>query len=60
MRVETLLRICKVLKVTPDEVLTNDDNSHNSTLEEIIQKILDCPPKNIKTAAKLLQSISTQ
>ena len=54
MRVETLLRICKVLKITPDEVLSNDDYSHNTTFEEIIYRIQDCPPKNIKTAAKLL------
>ena len=53
MRVETLLRICKVLKVTPDQVLTQDDPIAVD-METILEELRACSPKDQDTAAQLL------
>ena len=54
MRVETLLRICGVLKIKPDEVLTNEETSHTAAFEEIMGRLQECPPKTKETATMLL------
>lgn len=53
MRVETLLRICKVLNITPNHVLTND-NPIDTDWELILAELKKCAPKDQDTAAKLL------
>ena len=52
MRVETLLRICKVLKITPDEILTSDTDLSS---EEILALLKSASSKNKKTALKILE-----
>ncbi len=53
MRVETLLKICKALRITPDEVLTVADEE--SAIEsEIAEKIAQCSRGEKQTALKLL------
>lgn len=53
MRVETLLRICRVLKITPDEILTS--NSDLSS-EEIFTLLESAPTKSKQTALKILEA----
>ena len=54
MRIETILRICNVLHITPDEILTEDNSSDYAKQEEILQLLNSCSPKNKETALKLL------
>ena len=53
MRVETLLRICKVLKITPDEILTSDTDLSS---EEILTLLNSASDKSKKTALKILEA----
>ncbi|MBQ8837298.1 MAG: helix-turn-helix transcriptional regulator [Clostridia bacterium] len=54
MRIETVLRICNVLHITPDEVLTKDSSSISAKQEELWQRLSACSPKDKETALQLL------
>lgn len=54
MRTETLLKICDVLHITPDEVLTEESSALSAREEEIISKLNACNPKDKETALNLL------
>jgi transcriptional regulator with XRE-family HTH domain len=54
MRVETILRICDALHITPDEILTADDNEMTAHQEEIMLRLNACSPKDKETALRLL------
>ncbi|MGM9601839.1 MAG: helix-turn-helix domain-containing protein [Faecousia sp.] len=54
MRTDTILRICKVLHITPDEVLTEESASTNAQQEELWQRLNACNPKDKETALQLL------
>ncbi len=54
MRTETILRICNVLHITPDEVLTDDNSAASARQDEIIQRLNACNPKDKETALQLL------
>jgi transcriptional regulator with XRE-family HTH domain len=54
MRVETVLRICDALHITPDEILTADDTEITSRQEEILARLDACSPKDKETALRLL------
>lgn len=54
MRTETVLRICEVLHITPDEILTRSDNSSTAREEEILNRLSACNPKDKETALRLL------
>ena len=54
MRTETILRICNVLHITPDEVLTEESNSLNTKQAELWEKLNGCNPKDKETALQLL------
>ena len=53
MRIETLLRICTVLHVTPDSVLTDQSEEH-PMVEQIAEKLSLCSAEQQKTALALL------
>lgn len=53
-RTETILRICNVLHITPDEVLTKASTSHNTQQEELWERLNRCNPKDKETALQLL------
>lgn len=53
MRIETLLRICTVLHVTPDSVLTDRPEEH-PMVEQIVEKLNLCSAEQQKTALALL------
>lgn len=54
MRMETLISICKALRITPNEILTDNETSLNFELEILLKKFDSCNHKEKETALKLL------
>ncbi len=54
MRVETILRICEALHITPDEILTQSNSSTSARQEDILERLNACSPKDKETALQLL------
>lgn len=54
MRMETILRICNALHITPDEILTEEDSVTSMEEEEILQRLHSCNHKDKDTALQLL------
>lgn len=54
MRIETLLKICNVLHITPDELFTSEDNHITAKESEIMDRLASCTTKDKETALKLL------
>ncbi|MBQ8833796.1 MAG: helix-turn-helix transcriptional regulator [Oscillospiraceae bacterium] len=54
MRIETILRICGALHITPDEILTEENPSATVRQEELIARLNACNPKDKETALQLL------
>lgn len=54
MRIDTVLRICKALHITPDRILTEENVSVSANQEMLIGKLNACNPKDRETALRLL------
>lgn len=54
MRLETVLRICQVLHITPDEILTENAPSMISKQDELWERLNMLSPKDKETALTLL------
>lgn len=54
MRIETFLRICSALGVTPDRILTDDNPSFVALQEELLARLAMCSAKEQETALSLL------
>lgn len=54
MRTETLLRICTVLHITPDEIFVTEDVSLTTRQSELLDRLNACNPKDKETALQLL------
>lgn len=54
MRTETLLHICEVLHITPDEILTEKSTPQNIGQNELFERLNSCNPKDKETALQLL------
>lgn len=54
-RLSTLLRICDVLGITPDAILTEDSTSLAVREEEILLRLHHCSPEKKETALRLLE-----
>lgn len=54
MRLETLLRICDALHVTPDAILTEENTSLQVSQDEIAEKYAACGEKEKRVALALL------
>lgn len=54
MRIETILRICKALHITPDQILTQENTSLAAQQQEILAQLEDCTPQQKETALRLL------
>lgn len=54
MRIETLLRICKALHITPDEILIEDTETGQLQQEQLWERLNSCNPKDKETALQLL------
>ena len=53
MRTETLLRICRTLHITPDELLTENSESPTARQQELLSRLNACSPKDKETALRL-------
>jgi len=53
MRVDTLLKICAALRITPNDLLVEED-TQIVTEQDIAQAIKNCSPAERETALKLL------
>lgn len=54
MRIETILRICNALHITPDDILTEEETDGSLQLEALLQRLNRCTPKQRNTALNLL------
>ena len=54
MRIETILRICNALHITPDEVLTEENSVASVRQSELMDRLNACNPKDRETALQLL------
>lgn len=54
MRTETILRICDVLHITPDEILTESSASISTQQVELLERLNACNAKDKETALQLL------
>lgn len=54
MRIETILRICQVMHITPDEILTEDSTPANGRYDQLLERLNACNPKDKETAFRLL------
>ena len=54
MRVDTILRICGALDVTPDDILTDESNSLTALQEELFDRLSGCSVKDRKAALSIL------
>lgn len=54
MRIETLLRICKTLHITPNDILTVAQDTEQLPQDYLIEKLNSCNPKDKCTALELL------
>lgn len=54
MRIETFLRICQTLSVSPDDILLEEHPSAVLQQEELLQRLDRCSPAQQETALRLL------
>lgn len=54
MRVDTMLRICSALGITPDDILTDESHSLNALQEELFDRLSACCVKDRKAALSIL------
>lgn len=54
MRIETILRICDALHITPNEILTQKESQMIKKQEELIGRLNICSEKDRNTALELL------
>lgn len=54
MRIETILRICDALKITPDAILTEENPNLAAKRNELLAKLDKCSAQQANTAFDLL------
>lgn len=54
MRVDTIIHICNALHITPDEILTVENNEATQQQDELFARLNACSPKDKQTALQLL------
>ena len=54
MRVDTLLRICRALGITPDDIMTDESCSLSALQEELFEKLSRLPLNDRKAALSIL------
>lgn len=55
MRTETVLRICNVLHITPDEIFTQSAPNTAPRQEALLERLNACSAKDRETALRLLE-----
>ena len=53
-RIETILKVCNALQITPDAVLTEENPSFTLKLDELLKQLDTCTEKQKETALELL------
>lgn len=53
-KIETILKICGALQITPDDVLTEENPSFAVKREELLERLDKCTEKQKETALELL------
>lgn len=53
-KIETILKICNALQITPNAVLTEEDPSFTVKRDELLKQLDECTEKQQETALKLL------
>lgn len=54
MRIETILRICKALQITPDDIFTEENYALLEQQTTLMEQLNACSPKEKETALLLL------
>ncbi|MBD5080943.1 MAG: helix-turn-helix transcriptional regulator [Ruminococcaceae bacterium] len=54
MRLETILKICEAFQITPDVILTEEENSLSAKQEDLFEQLSHCTIKQKETAMELL------
>lgn len=54
MRIETVLKICEAMKITPDVLLTEDNPNLSIRQAELFAELEKCTPQQKETALELL------
>lgn len=54
MRTDTLVRICRALKITPDEIFTEPEPVDSPDPDTVSERLSSCSPEERATAFKLL------
>lgn len=54
MRIETILKICEALQITPDVILTEDNPGFSYKLGELLERLNNCTESQKETALELL------
>lgn len=54
IRMQTLLKICQVLGITPDDILTRQATAPAPTEAEILARLARCSPQDRATALRLV------
>lgn len=54
MRIETILKICSALQITPDVILTEDKPELSLKQNELLEQLENCTVKQKETALELL------
>ena len=54
MRIETILKICNVLHITPDEIFTENNPALTIKQNELIERLNRCKSEEKETALELL------
>lgn len=53
-RIETILKVCAALQITPDAVLTEENPSFTVKRDELLKQLDECTEKQKETALELL------
>ena len=56
MRIETVLKICQAMCITPDTILTADNPSLAARQEAILHRLEQCTPQEKETAFAILEA----
>ena len=56
MRAETLLQICKALKITPNDIFTEEKHDTEILLNDLLEKLESCTPRERETALNILSA----
>ena len=54
MRIETVLRICKALQITPDDILIEENTALSEKQAELLEMLASCTSHEQETALQLL------